>query len=359
MLRRHAAGFTPRDLTAAGVRPVVGAADLRAAQARGRTRRRQRRRPRLHRRPRARHPAEPVRQARGRAPAVDRPARVGEGLGLAERLPSITPDHVQTMVLPGAGATACSCGPRPSSRASSVDAILRSIMQQVQVPDLAWPSPEGSSRSSRSASCRSWCSACSRATPLGAHRVARCSAVAARRGRPRARRLAAGRRPATAAAVPGPARRLGDEHALRSPTTAGAASAALVRDAWQPSAGAPTERLRVDLPPGERRSVSLGAHAVPPGRAARVPGHGAVVRSARPRRPAGDAERAGRLRVLPPFTSRKHLPTRLARLRELDGAHERHGPRSGHRVRLASASTCGATTSVRSTGVPRHAAATS
>ena len=45
-------------------------------------------------------------------------------------------------------------------------------------------------------------------------------------------------------------------------------------------------------------------------------------------------EAPGRIRVLPPFTSRKHLPSRLARLRELDGQHQRHAARPGHRVRL-------------------------
>ena len=41
------------------------------------------------------------------------------------------------------------------------------------------------------------------------------------------------------------------------------------------------------------------------------------------------------MRVLPPFTSRRHLPSRLARLRELDGRHRGDGARPGHRVRLA------------------------
>ena len=33
----------------------------------------------------------------------------------------------------------------------------------------------------------------------------------------------------------------------------------------------------------------------------------------------GSRDVPGRLRVLPPFASRRHLPSRLARLRELDG----------------------------------------
>ena len=43
----------------------------------------------------------------------------------------------------------------------------------------------------------------------------------------------------------------------------------------------------------------------------------------------------GALRSLPPFESRKHLPSRLQRLRELDGRVGGPDPRPGHRVRLA------------------------
>ena len=41
------------------------------------------------------------------------------------------------------------------------------------------------------------------------------------------------------------------------------------------------------------------------------------------------------VRVLPPFTSRRLLPDKLARLRELDGSVTTAGPRPGQRVRLA------------------------
>jgi uncharacterized protein (DUF58 family) len=93
----------------------------------------------------------------------------------------------------------------------------------------------------------------------------------------------------------------------------------LLRDAWQPSAGAIEPRHRVDVPPGERRRLVTGLHPTRRGdrRVEQV-----TIRSLGP---LGVAARQasvpapGRLRVLPPFTARKHLPSKLARLRELDG----------------------------------------
>lgn len=92
-----------------------------------------------------------------------------------------------------------------------------------------------------------------------------------------------------------------------------------LRDAWQPSAGSLDPRHRLDVPAGQRRRFTT--RLVPTRRGDRLAGH-VVVRSLGP---LGVAARQrslvapGRLRVLPPFTSRKHLPSRLARLRELDG----------------------------------------
>ncbi|MCS5722065.1 DUF58 domain-containing protein [Herbiconiux sp. CPCC 203407] len=93
----------------------------------------------------------------------------------------------------------------------------------------------------------------------------------------------------------------------------------VVRDAWQPSAGASTTRSRVAIPGGERRAVTIGLTPFRRGerRTERV-----TVRSFGPlglaaRQTTLRAE--GRIRVLPPFNSRRHLPSRLARLRELDG----------------------------------------
>jgi len=92
----------------------------------------------------------------------------------------------------------------------------------------------------------------------------------------------------------------------------------VVRDAWQPSAGALEQRQRLDLPPGRRRLVT---RLVPTRRGDRRVEHVAVASWG----PLGVAARQaslpapGLVRVLPPFTSRKHLPSKLARLRELDG----------------------------------------
>jgi uncharacterized protein (DUF58 family) len=107
--------------------------------------------------------------------------------------------------------------------------------------------------------------------------------------------------------------------ALRVTNTGRRRVRGLLRDAWQPSAGASGNRHRVDLGPGERRTVST---ALLPRRRGDLRSLGVTVRS---RGPLGLAARQrtldapGVVRSLPPFDSRKHLPSRLARLRELDG----------------------------------------
>ncbi|MEU0699148.1 DUF58 domain-containing protein [Streptomyces niveus] len=97
-----------------------------------------------------------------------------------------------------------------------------------------------------------------------------------------------------------------------------------IRDAWPPSSW-PTgtdqtaSRHELTVPAGERRRLSTLLRPTRRGdrRTERV-----TVRSFGP---LGLAARQGShdvpwtVRVLPPFTSRKHLPSRLARLRELDG----------------------------------------
>lgn len=93
----------------------------------------------------------------------------------------------------------------------------------------------------------------------------------------------------------------------------------LLRDAWQPTAGAGAGRLPLDVPAGERRILRQMLH---PRRRGELRSDFAVVRSAGPLGVAGRQARhraPGRLRVLPPFRARRHLPSRLARLRELDG----------------------------------------
>ncbi|MEU9691392.1 DUF58 domain-containing protein [Amycolatopsis japonica] len=93
---------------------------------------------------------------------------------------------------------------------------------------------------------------------------------------------------------------------------------AWLRDAWPPSAGA-DDRHRLTLPAGERRVVTT--RLLPTRRGDRT----AVRVTVRSTGPLGLAARQGShdvpwtVRVLPPFHSRKHLPSRLARLQQLDG----------------------------------------
>jgi uncharacterized protein (DUF58 family) len=93
----------------------------------------------------------------------------------------------------------------------------------------------------------------------------------------------------------------------------------IVRDGWQPSAGAGNNRTTVNLPAGERRLVALTLQ--PSRRGERTTAHVTV----RSRGPLGLCARQAtltapaRIRVLPPFHSRKHLPSRISRLKELDG----------------------------------------
>jgi uncharacterized protein (DUF58 family) len=92
-----------------------------------------------------------------------------------------------------------------------------------------------------------------------------------------------------------------------------------VRDAWQPTAGASDRRLPVDIPVGERRRLTV---PLLPRRRGELASGFVVVRTDGPLGLAGRQARIdarGAIRVLPPFTSRRHLPSRLARLRELDG----------------------------------------
>ncbi|MEU6220857.1 DUF58 domain-containing protein [Streptomyces sp. NPDC047022] len=99
---------------------------------------------------------------------------------------------------------------------------------------------------------------------------------------------------------------------------------ARLRDAWPPSSWQPgteveASRHRLTVPPGERRRVTTRLRPTRRGdrHADRV-----TVRSYGP---LGLFARQGThkvpwvVRALPPFTSRKHLPSKLARLRELDG----------------------------------------
>lgn len=95
----------------------------------------------------------------------------------------------------------------------------------------------------------------------------------------------------------------------------------LLRDAWPPGAGPLTDRHPIDVPAaGSQTVVTL----LRPTRRGDRPADRVTVRAVGP---LGLAARQGAhrvawtVRVLPPFPSRRHLPARLERLRELDGRH--------------------------------------
>ncbi|MEO3749018.1 DUF58 domain-containing protein [Streptomyces sp. B6B3] len=120
--------------------------------------------------------------------------------------------------------------------------------------------------------------------------------------------------------------RLGDTARVHLTVTnpSGRPLSAELRDAWPPSSwrsgtSYAASRHRLTVPAGERRRVTT---ELCPGRRG---DHRAVRVTVRSHGPLGLAARQGShdvpwtIRVLPPFTSRRHLPAKLARLRELDG----------------------------------------
>ena len=133
VLARHAAGFNPRDLAAAGVTPVLGAAELHQAQAAV---------ARVGAAPDVLAYAVDLSRATRQSPSVK--------LGVSPRgstallasakawawlngFESITPDHVQAMVLPVLRHR-IQLRPEAELEGVSVDSILRGILSQVQVP---------------------------------------------------------------------------------------------------------------------------------------------------------------------------------------------------------------------------------
>ncbi|MFD9225129.1 DUF58 domain-containing protein [Streptomyces sp. NPDC060064] len=120
--------------------------------------------------------------------------------------------------------------------------------------------------------------------------------------------------------------RLGDsaEVQLTVTNTSSRRLRAHLRDAWPPSSWLTgteqtASRHKLTIPSGERRRLTT---VLRPTRRGDRQAERITVRSYGP---LGLAARQGShkvpwtVRVLPPFTSRKHLPSRLARLRELDG----------------------------------------
>ncbi len=92
-----------------------------------------------------------------------------------------------------------------------------------------------------------------------------------------------------------------------------------VRDAWAPSARAQPRVHTVDLAPGQTRRFATRLRPVRRGSQRSA---GVTARSIGPLGLAGRQRSRplpGQLRVLPPFLSRKHLPSRLAKLRDIEG----------------------------------------
>ncbi len=93
----------------------------------------------------------------------------------------------------------------------------------------------------------------------------------------------------------------------------------VIRDAWAPSARAEPRSHPVSIAAGRR--ITLETQLRPVRRGEQV----SALVTARSLGPLGLAGRQGshrvpwNIRILPPFLSRKHLPSRLARLRELEG----------------------------------------
>lgn len=104
---------------------------------------------------------------------------------------------------------------------------------------------------------------------------------------------------------------------------------AQVRDAWPPSANAQPRQATLRIPPGGQGQLAL---TVSPARHGDCVGKTVTVRSFGP---MGIAARqrtqplAWTVRALPPFHSRRHLPGKLAQLRELDGQHRALRPGQG------------------------------
>jgi uncharacterized protein (DUF58 family) len=115
--------------------------------------------------------------------------------------------------------------------------------------------------------------------------------------------------------------RLGESAVVRLTVanTTGKALRGVLRDAWVPSAGAGPRTHDLDVPAGERRAVTTTL--TPTRRGDRLPDR-VTVRALGPLGVAGRQRSVAvpwAVRVQAPFTSRKFLPEKLDKLRQLDG----------------------------------------
>ncbi len=232
-------GFDPRDLAAAGVRPV---ADGRRTS------------------PPASRPCArcgiadevlgyivdivratrrvAVAVARGLAARCDRAAGDRRAWAWLSGRDFVTPDDVKALAHADAARTGSRCAPRPSSRASASAAVLDSALAVGAGAPLMWRSP--------AATGRCWpCSGlapvavCARAVPCDAARLG--AAGARSRSWPSTcllARLAQAARRASASRRAGAARRDDDEQRCWVTNTGRRGVRGVLRDAWPPSAGA-------------------------------------------------------------------------------------------------------------------------
>jgi MoxR-like ATPase len=133
VLRRHADGFDPHDLAAAGVEPVLGAAELAAARAAA---------GRVGVGDDVLAYVVDLARATRRSPSMRLGVspRAATGLLAAAKawawltgFEKVTPDHVQAMLLP-VWRHRVQLRPEAELEGVSVDQVLRGIVQQVQVP---------------------------------------------------------------------------------------------------------------------------------------------------------------------------------------------------------------------------------
>ena len=133
VLRRHSLGFSPRDLRAAGVRRVLDRDGIaRAAEAAQATEVANDVLAYVVDLARATRQSPSVRMGvspRGATAIV----RAAKSLAYLYGYPAVTPDHVQRMVLP-VWRHRIALEPEAELEGVSADSVLRSIMQQVQVP---------------------------------------------------------------------------------------------------------------------------------------------------------------------------------------------------------------------------------
>lgn len=93
----------------------------------------------------------------------------------------------------------------------------------------------------------------------------------------------------------------------------------MIRDAWPPSAPTSPHHHDVTIAPGDRRAITTIAR---PSRRGPVRADRVTVRAMGPWGLSGRQRRVvlpWLVNVLPPFNARKHLPSKLARLRDLEG----------------------------------------